>query len=147
MDAEDDKSEICGFAARLMDVAQLYEQAADKVAHAETAAWIRTRTECRRQMAETLLAHAGLSGEPSSTPLPLPEAVWMKASSLLSGSDGAVLRPLRSADRALLVAVTDYLDHSAPSGRAASAAEWLRERLERDVGPGDTNVAPPVQSG
>lgn len=147
MTAQDDKSEICGLAARLEDVAQLYEAAEAKVDDGDMASCLRAQAQCRRQMANALLARAGLSGDPPNSPLPLPEAVWMTANSLLSGSDEAVIGPLRSADGDLLEAVRDYLDHSTPSARAASAAQWLRERLEREVGACEDSVAPPVQPG
>ncbi|MFN3388985.1 MAG: hypothetical protein ACK40O_08630 [Allosphingosinicella sp.] len=147
MKAQDDKSEICGLAARIEDVAQLYDEAAAKVEDADTASCLAARAKCRRQMADDLLARAGLSGEAPGSLLPLPEAVWLKASSILSGSDEALMSPLRAADRQLLDAVTNYLKHSDASGRPAAAAKRLRERLEREIGPNGESAAPQVQPG
>lgn len=147
MHSQDDKSEISRLASQLADVAELYEKAAASVEEPGTSSWLLQRAERRRQMMRGLLAWAGLSGEAVGSALPVPEALWLKASSLISTSDEAVIKPVRSAERALLHMVEDYLGYSDASGRPAIAARWLLDALKPEVGPdGDTN-APRKQPG
>lgn len=147
MSSQDDKSEICRLASQLESVATLYEKASTKVEEPGTASWLLGRAECRREMMRALLARAGLSGEAAGSALSLPEALWLKVISLVSTSDEAVIRPICSADRTLLQMVEDYLSYSDASGQAATAARWLRNALEAEIGQLPDTVVPPNQSG
>lgn len=148
MDTRDDKSEICRFANRLVDVAALYEQAAEKVDEPETASCLAGKAEARRKMSEVLLGRADLGGEPSGSTLPTPDSVLLKVSSALSATDDAIVATVRSADRELLAAVSDYLGHARPAGGAATAVHWLRDRLQSEVGPVvKEDATPAIQPG
>lgn len=148
MNRQDDKSEICGFASDLVDVAELYEKAADKVGNDHLADRLRRWGARRRRMADVLLSKAGISGEPQGSLLPTPDEVWLELKALFSTADSAIAATARSADEMVMVAVESYLDHAQPSGSAAAAATWLQTELQRDLGPtGNRTSIPQKQPG
>ena len=138
MNGYDDKSEICGFASDLIDVADLYERAADKVGDDHLADSLRRWGARRRRMADVLLTKAGISGEPQGSLLPTPDEVWLELKALFSSADSALAAAVRSADEMVMVALESYLDHAQPPGSAAVAATWLHSELQRELGPTET---------
>lgn len=135
MDGQDDKSEICRIASQLVDVADLYGKAADRVADGHLADCLRRWGSRRRRMGDELLARAGISGQPSGSLLPTPDEVWLELKAIFSDADSAAAASVRSADEMVMVVLEDYLHHSQPSETAAAAAGWLHDELRQDLGP------------
>lgn len=134
MTEQDYRSDICRIATQLVDAANLYAQAADRVSEPDLAQCLRRAAAQRFRMGDELLSRAGISGRPADSFLPTPEEVWLNVTSLIFNSDSGAAAAARSADRALMTVVEDYLVHAKPSGSAAAAVMWLHEMLQRVIG-------------
>lgn len=124
MDAQDEKSEICRMGSELVDVAEIYGLAADRVSDPALKGHLWSRQSRRAKMGDELLMRAGLGGRPTGSLLPTADEVWLKLKNFISSDDAAVVAPAHSVDQMLLDSVEQFLQ-STPTAPAAAAARWL----------------------